>query len=215
MVGSGFYLSPSAVAPYGLLAILSWIVMGVGAICLGLTFARLARIAPVTGGPYAYTRMAYGDFAGFLVAWGYWISVWASLPAIAFAFAGAVMNLAPALLFNKPVALTLTLGAIWFVVAVNLRGVSAAGLFAEVTTYTKLIPFAAIALVGLFYIQIENLSAFNPSGESLLAASAALAPAGVDWLARPRTSVGGSLSELRSCVTIERCEAGTTIAGLG
>jgi len=67
-------------------------------------------------------------------------------------------------------------GAIWFVVVVNLRGVSAAGLFAEVTTYTKLIPFAAIALIGLFYIQIENLPAFNPSGESLLAASAALAP---------------------------------------
>jgi len=176
MVGSGFYLSPSAVAPYGLLAVLSWIVMGVGAICLGLTFARLARIAPVTGGPYAYTRMGYGDFAGFLVAWGYWISVWASLPAIAFAFAGAIMNLAPALLYNKPVALSLTLGAIWLVVAVNLRGVSAAGLFAEVTTYTKLVPFAAIALVGLFYIQIENLPAFNPSGESLLAASAALAP---------------------------------------
>ena len=103
MVGSGFYLSPSAVAPYGVLAILAWIVMGVGAICLGLTFARLARIAPATGGPYAYTRMAYGDFAGFLVGWGYWISIWASLPAIAFAFAGAVMNLAPEHLYNKPV----------------------------------------------------------------------------------------------------------------
>src|SRR5215475_5749428 len=97
MVGSGFYLSPSAVAPYGLLAIVMWIVMGAGAICLGLTFARLARIAPATGGPYAYTRMAYGDFAGFLVAWGYWISIWASLPAIALAFAGAVINVVPGL----------------------------------------------------------------------------------------------------------------------
>ena len=73
-VGSGFYVSPAAVAPYGLLAILMWIVMGAGAICLGLTFARLASIAPATGGPYAYTRMAYGEFAGFLIAWVYWIS---------------------------------------------------------------------------------------------------------------------------------------------
>src|SRR5215470_8616676 len=78
MVGSGFYLSPAAVAPYGLLAILAWIVMGIGAVCLGLTFARLARATPATGGPYAYTRLAYGDFAGFIVAWGYWISIWAS-----------------------------------------------------------------------------------------------------------------------------------------
>src|SRR4030095_12500752 len=132
MVGSGFYLSPAAVAPYGMLAVLAWIVMGAGAICLGLTFARLARLAPATGGPYAYRRMAYGDFAGFLVAWGYWISIWASLPAIAFAFAGAVMTLAPERLLNKPVALILTLGAIWFVVLINLRGVKAAGIFAEV-----------------------------------------------------------------------------------
>src|SRR6476469_6065197 len=93
MVGSGFYLSPSAVAPYGLLAILAWIVMGIGAICLGLTFARLARMSPATGGPYAYTRLGYGDFAGFLIGWGYWISIWASLPVIALAFAGAMMNL--------------------------------------------------------------------------------------------------------------------------
>ena len=45
MVGSGFYLSPAAVAPYGNLAIVAWIVMGAGAICLGLTFAKLARLA--------------------------------------------------------------------------------------------------------------------------------------------------------------------------
>jgi len=175
MVGSGFYLSPSAVAPYGLLSVLMWIVMGGGAICLGLTFARLASIVPATGGPYAYTRMAYGDFAGFLIAWGYWISVWASLPAIAFAFAGALMNMLPAL-NNKPMALTLTLGAIWAVVLINLRGVKAAGLFAEVTTYTKLVPFLAIALIGLLYVQGEHLSQFNPSGEPLLTAVAALAP---------------------------------------
>ena len=64
MVGSGFYLSPAAVAPYGNLAIVIWIVMGMGATCLGLTFARLARMAPATGGPYAYTRLAYGIFQG-------------------------------------------------------------------------------------------------------------------------------------------------------
>ena len=184
MVGSGFYLSPSALAPYGLLAILAWIVMGGGAICLGLTFARLARLAPATGGPYAYTRMAYGDFAGFLIAWGYWISVWASLPVIGLAFAGAILDVlrSASLVAMDPgptsrtIAVALTLGSIWLVVLVNLRGVKAAGFFSELTTYTKLVPFAAIALVGLFFIQPENLADFNPSGESLFVASAALAP---------------------------------------
>ena len=175
MVGSGFYLSPAAVAPYGNLAIIAWVVMGFGAVCLGLTFAKLARLAPATGGPYAYTRMAYGDFAGFLIAWGYWISIWTSLPVIALAFAGAVMDLFPAL-HNRPMAVMLTLAAIWAVVFVNLRGVKAAGIFSEVTTYTKLVPFAAIALIGLFFIDTSHFSEFNPSGKSLLGASAALAP---------------------------------------
>jgi APA family basic amino acid/polyamine antiporter len=139
MVGSGFYLSPAALAPYSNLAILAWIVMGVGAICLGLTFAKLARLAPATGGPYAYTRMAYGDFAGFIIAWGLWISIWCSLPVIAIAFAGAVFDLFPGL-HNRPMAVALTLGAIWAVVFVNLRGVKEAGLFSQTRSQGQIQP---------------------------------------------------------------------------
>src|SRR5438874_10858299 len=127
MVGSGFYLSPSAVAPYGQLAILAWVVMGGGAVCLGLTFARLARLAPATGGPYAYTRLAYGDFAGFLVAWGYWISIWASLPVIAVAFTGSFVYLAPAVDGCGLLAIAIGLGAVGLVTRINFRGVGKAG----------------------------------------------------------------------------------------
>ena len=176
MVGSGFYLSPSAVAPYGLLGILFWIVMGAGAMCLGLTFARLANRLPATGGPYAYTRAAYGDFAGFIVAWGYWISIWASLPLIAVAFTGSLLKLVPALAGNRPIAVAITLGAIWLVTLTNLRGVKEAGRFAEITTYAKLVPFGAIAILGLPWVHFRQIGEFNPSGQSLLEASAALAP---------------------------------------
>jgi len=176
MVGSGFYLSPAAVSPFGGLAIVMWVIMGAGAICLGLCFARLASIAPATGGPYAYTRMAYGDFAGFLIGWGYWISIWASLPVIALAFAGAMIDIFPEWR-TRPIAIGLTLGSMWLVVLVNLRGVKAAGIFASVTTYAKLIPFAAIAIVGLIYIEPANFSGgFNPSGQPLFVSAAALAP---------------------------------------
>jgi APA family basic amino acid/polyamine antiporter len=176
MVGSGFYLSPAALAPYGLLAPLAWIVMGGGAICLGLSFARLARLVPATGGPYAYAHAAYGDFPGFLVAWGYWISIWCSLPAIAVAFTGYLIEFVPAMRGNRPLVIGVTLGAIWLVALVNLRGVRSAGVFAELTTLTKLVPLAVIALLGLFFADFGNFSEFNPSGESLLGASGALAP---------------------------------------
>ena len=176
MVGSGFYLSPAAVAPYGLLAIVFWIVMGIGALCLGLTFARLARRMPATGGPYAYTRAAYGDFAGFIVAWGYWISIWASLPLIAAAFTGSLIKLVPALQGSRSMAVAITVAAMWFVTLLNLRGVKQAGLFSEITTYAKLIPFAGIAIIGLPWVHMRQLADFNPSGSSLLQATAALAP---------------------------------------
>jgi basic amino acid/polyamine antiporter, APA family len=175
MVGSGFYLSPSAVAPYGSLAIVVWALMGAGAICLGLTFAKLARLRPETGGPYAYTRIAYGDFPGFLIAWVYWISIWASLPVIAIAFAGALIDMFPGL-HSRILAAVLTLAAIWAVVLINLRGVKEAGLFAELMTYSKLIPFGAVAIIGVFYIDPTHFEAFNSSGKPLLSATAALAP---------------------------------------
>ena len=126
----------TATAPYGTLAIVVWVLIGAGAICLGLTFAKLARLRPETGGPYAYTRIAYGDFTGFLIAWVYWISIWASLPVIAVAFAGAIIDMFPGL-HSRIMAAVLTLGAIWAVVLINLRGVKAAGLFAELMTYPK------------------------------------------------------------------------------
>src|SRR5262245_14030773 len=175
MVGSGFYLSPAIVAPYGNLAVLVWIIMGVGAACLGLVFAKLARLAPATGGPYAYTRLAYGDFAGFLIAWGYWISIWTSLPVIAVGLAGSVMDLFPGL-HNRMMAIVVTLASIWGVVLVNIRGVKAAGHFAEITTYSKLVPFAAIAILGLLYVDVGNFTPFDPGETSLFSAAAALAP---------------------------------------
>jgi arginine:agmatine antiporter len=94
---------------------------------------------------------------------------------MALAFTGAIVNLVPQLK-SQAFAVLLTVGAIWFVAIVNLRGVKAAGVFAEVTTYAKLIPFAAVAVIGLLFIHPAQLTQFNPSGEPLLASMAALAP---------------------------------------
>jgi arginine:agmatine antiporter len=131
MVGSGFYLSPAALAPYGNLAILAWAVMGAGAICVGLTFAKLARLAPATGGPYAYTH-------------GLWrlrrFSHYVGPVDLNLVFpAGHSDRLRRPRPIYFPVFTiarwrSLRLGAIWAVVLVNLRGVKEAGLFSQVTT---------------------------------------------------------------------------------
>ena len=176
MVGSGFFIAPSALAPYGATAIIGWGVMAVGAVCLGMVFARLARIAPVTGGPYAYTRMGFGRFAGFIIAWGYWISIWASLPAMAAGLVGYLGALIPYLEHHPVLRLAIALGSMWFVTMVNLRGAKEAGIFMSATTYTKLVPFISIAVFGLFWVDWGTFATINPSGKPFLSALAATAP---------------------------------------
>ncbi|NUS69483.1 MAG: amino acid permease, partial [Ensifer adhaerens] len=64
IIGSGFYLSPAALAPYGAAALVGWVGMAVAAMCLGLVFARLAGVRPATGGPYAYSSLTADYRAG-------------------------------------------------------------------------------------------------------------------------------------------------------
>src|SRR6266480_3835346 len=55
----------------------------VGAIALALMFAALSRRLPADGGPYAYSRAAFGNVVGFFNAWSYWITAWAGNAGIA------------------------------------------------------------------------------------------------------------------------------------
>jgi arginine:agmatine antiporter len=176
MVGSGFYLAPSALAPFGGVAILGWIVTAAGSLCLALVFARLGRRIPQAGGPYAYTRAGFGDFAGFLIAWGYWISIWTSLPSIALAFGGYLVELFPGSIQGRVMAGVVLVGLLWLMAGINLLGVKEAGRFQVVVTSAKMIPILAIATIGLGWVRLENVGQLNPSGQGLFSALAATAP---------------------------------------
>ena len=82
MIGSGIFLLPSALAVFGPISLIGWIVTAAGAVALALIFGRLATLTPKTGGPYVYAREGFGDFAGFLIAWGYWIALWSGNAAV-------------------------------------------------------------------------------------------------------------------------------------
>ena len=176
VVGSGFFLSPAALAPYGAIAVIGWVLMSVVAVCLGLIFARLARIAPVTGGPYAFTRLGFGPFAGFLIAWGYWISMWASQPAVALALVGYLEYFYPGIAKSRVLSLAIALIAIWFVAFVNMRGVKQVGRLQIVLVSLKMLPFMAISLLGLFWVDWSRFATFNPTPQPFFTALAATAP---------------------------------------
>lgn len=176
VVGSGFFLSPAALAPYGTVALIGWVLMAAAAMCLGLVFARLSRIAPEAGGPYAYTRLGFGEFAGFLIAWGYWISMWASQPAIALAFVGYLKVMIPGLAGERLIGLLAALGVMWLLAFVNMRGVKEAGRLQIVTVIAKVVPFMAVAFLGLFWVDWGNFTPINPTPDPFFIALSATAP---------------------------------------
>ena len=149
MIGSGIFLLPSSLASFGGLSLAGWLVSTVGAVMLALVFARLATLDPAAGGPYAYTRRAFGELPGFLVAWGYWISICTSLSALAVAFVGYLDPFAPALVHAPASAALTAVGAVWVLVGVNVVGVRNAGWVQSVTTVLKVLPLLAVGLAGL------------------------------------------------------------------
>lgn len=175
MVGSGVFLLPASLAVFGGISLFGWAFSTAGAVLVALVFARWGRLMPRVGGPYAYTRRGFGDFAGFLVAWGYWISIWSGNAAIATAFAGYLGVFVPAISANAALAAVVAAGAIWTLTWVNARGVREAGIVQLATTTLKLLPLIAVGTLGLLYFDAGNLKPFNVSGESTFAAITATA----------------------------------------
>jgi APA family basic amino acid/polyamine antiporter len=175
MIGSGIFLLPSSLAGFGAISLAGWGFSAAGALTLALVFAGLSRQVAGSGGPYTYTRAAFGDLPGFLVGWGYWISMVAGNAAIAIALVGYLAVFLPILKDYSMLSTAAALAMIWLLVIVNVRGVETAGRVQLVTTILKLLPLLAIGLMGLFALEPTHFQPWNRSGSSNLSAITATA----------------------------------------
>ncbi len=176
MIGAGIFLIPATLAAFGGISILGWIASAIGALLLARVFSKLSTlVGSKSGGPYAYTQLAFGDFMGFLIAWGYWISIWVSIAAIAIAFVSAMSILFPILGENRIWAVLAGLGAVWFLVWVNSRGVRDSGRMQLTTTLLKIVPILIVTVGGFFFFDINNFIPFNASGDNPMVALATTA----------------------------------------
>jgi APA family basic amino acid/polyamine antiporter len=158
-IGSGVFLLPAALAPFGLNSVIAWGFSAGGAILLAIVFSRLSRAFPQAGGPYAYVDLAFGPFTAFIVAWGYWISIWVGNAAIA---TGTVSYLTPILPWIDTVpgaSAAVTLLLLWGLTFVNWYGIKASGWVQSVTTVLKILPLLAISAWGLFSVRAATLHA--------------------------------------------------------
>ena len=172
-IGSAIFLLPSQLfAEVGNWSPIAFLTIGFASLLVALCFAEVGSRFERTGGPYLYTRAAFGRFVGFEVGWMQWVARVTSQ-------AGIVNAIALALGFYWPVltmgigrvamiaGITLTLGAL------NLRGIRASAFAINMFTVAKLAPLALFIAVGVWFVEPGRLM---PLGQVSLpeASSAAL-----------------------------------------
>jgi basic amino acid/polyamine antiporter, APA family len=170
IIGSGiFALAATMGYVAGPAAVIALALLGVVVILLALPYAELSAAYPITGGPYALPRRALGNFAGFLLGWGYFLYAFIGTAAIIDVFveylgtywsAVTTTNAAGQIVITGAgvaVALAFLLGY----TVLNIVGIKWGSIAAVVTTFAKLIPLVLFGLIGLLLIRVGNFTAFG------------------------------------------------------
>ncbi len=166
MIGAGIFMMPTIMASIGSVATLGWFVTAPGAFIMGYMFARLGRIRPVAGGPYAYAREGLGDFAGFQCNLLYWFSNVIGNIAIATSITGYLTVFFP-VLKNPLFGVGSTIAMIWLAAAINMIGPRVVTRFETVTTILGIGPIAVLGICGWFFFDPDVFVAgWNPKGLS-------------------------------------------------
>ena len=168
VVGTGVFTMPAVLAGAGTMSIIVLIVVAAGVMLLALLFGQLTKRIPNSdGGLYAYARHEFGDFAGYLVGWSYWISAWAGNAAIVASwvfYVDALLGLDnPSGLVNWAIALV----GLWVPAIVNLVGVKQMAWFQNITVALKFLPLLFLGVFGWLFVTDANFGPFNATGGSL------------------------------------------------
>lgn len=147
MIGSGIFVLPAQLAPYGWTGAAGWLVAGAGAMLIAIVIVELTRSMPDEPNMIAICGVALGSPTGVMIGWAYWVSVWSANAVVAttaarylatFYHAAGATPLRVALL-GTVIVTALT--------AINLRGARGVGRLQVATTIIKLVPL--LVVVGL------------------------------------------------------------------
>ena len=168
IIGTGVFTMPAVMAGAGMVSIVTLGIISVCAVLLGMMFGQLTKRVPTNeGGLYAYARHEFGDFAGFLTAWCYWITCWAGNAAIVSSWVLYVESLLDIKNPSTWTNILIAMSGLWIPAAVNLGGIRGMAWFQNVTVVLKYLPLLLVAVVGWFFVKGANFPLFNASGGSL------------------------------------------------
>ena len=140
-----------------------WMVaaVGVASMLIALSFAEVGSRFDGTGGPYLYTRAAFGRFAAFEVGWMLWFTRAASWAAVINVLATSLGYYWPAFRGGWPRSTVIT--AIIVVIAgINIRGIRQSSIVVNILTVGKLLPLAIFIAAGLFAVDWTRLAIDQP-----------------------------------------------------
>ena len=175
-IGSGIFLLPAQLAPYGWNSLFGWMITIGGALCLAFIFARLSRALPLAAGPYAFVGEAFGALPAFVVAWSYWISIWVGNAAIAIAAVSYLSLFAPALAEVPGAGAAAAIALLWLLTAINCTSIRAGGGIQVVTVLIKLVPLLVVIVIAALIVgqgRPTAAPAFEAADISLSAINAA------------------------------------------
>nr|WP_314465347.1 amino acid permease [uncultured Novosphingobium sp.] len=152
MIGSGVFLLPASLAPFGWNGVIGWATTISGALILAYVLSRLTRARPAAGGPAGFVTDAFGRPAGFFISWIYLVSLWTSVVTIAVAAVSYLSSMVPFLGYGEHVPALAAIALLWLMTLVNLRGTRAAGNFQIVTLALKVIPLLVVILLAIYIL---------------------------------------------------------------
>ena len=134
---------------------------------IALACAELGAAFPLEGGYYRWTRMAFGDFVGYLSGWWTWVGVFATNASFAVMFSDYLGYWAP-----LPPWAKWAVGAalIWIVTGLNIKGIDVVGESSMWLTVVLLLPFALMTVLGLLHWHYNPAAPFVAPGKPPLSA---------------------------------------------
>lgn len=164
-VGSGVFVFPSLLAPFGPIGLWGWVVSMCGAISLALIFADLSAHLPKNGGPHVYVMEAFGRKFGFFTAWIYWIISWSSNSILLVTTIYYLCNIIGELnSFQIVLTEIVTLFAITYI---NIMGIRFSGIAETIFTFIKVVPLLLIPITLFTSFNADHFTEITNTGGSI------------------------------------------------
>lgn len=161
-IGAGIYNASAqlaAVATPGP-ALLAWLITGAGIFGLALSLKSLSETHPELDGISDYARAGFGNLAGFLSGWGYWLSSWLGSVAFATMMMSAVGYFIPSFRSGNSLPAIIVASIIsWLLTILVVQGIESAAFINTIVTIVKLVPLVAMIILGVVMFKANVFTA--------------------------------------------------------